>query len=102
MLFASLYAPGSGVYVIQLSLRLTGHLDIEAFEQAWRRVVERHDILRTGFHWEDLEKPVQVVLRDIEPALRRESWRGLDPDQQEERLGEHLDGDRETGFELSE
>ncbi|HKH47032.1 MAG TPA: amino acid adenylation domain-containing protein [Thermoanaerobaculia bacterium] len=102
MLFASLYAPGSGVYVVQLSLRLTGRLDVAAFERAFRRVVDRHDALRTGFHWEDLEKPMQVVLGDVDLKLRRESWRGLDGAGQEARLGEYLDADRESGFELSE
>jgi len=31
MLFHSLYAPGSGVYVVQMSFRLTGRLDVGAF-----------------------------------------------------------------------
>ena len=54
MLFHSLYAPGSGVYVIQQSLRLTGKLDVPALERSWRTLVERHGILRTAFFWEDL------------------------------------------------
>ena len=102
MLFASLYAPGSGVYVVQLSLRLTGRLDVAAFERAWRRVVDRHDALRTGFHWEGLEKPMQVVEREVDLRVRRESWRGLGEVEQEARLREILDKDRETGFDLGE
>jgi len=102
MLFASLYAPGSGVYVVQLSLRLTGRLDVAAFERAWRRVVDRHDALRTGFHWEGLEKPMQVVEREVDLRVRRESWRGLGEAEQEARLRDILDADRETGFDLGE
>ncbi|HKH47033.1 MAG TPA: condensation domain-containing protein, partial [Thermoanaerobaculia bacterium] len=102
MLFASLYAPGSGVYVVQLSLRLTGRLDAAAFERAWRRVVERHDALRTGFHWEDLEKPIQVVLGGVDLGIRRESWLGSSREEQEARLREHMETDREAGFALSE
>jgi hypothetical protein len=101
MLFHSLYAPGSGVYVIQLSLRLTGRLDVSAFERAWRRLVERHDILRTGFFWEDLEKPLQVVYREVGLRVARESWRGLEAGEREARLAAYLDADRERGFDLS-
>src|SRR5437763_14625573 len=87
MLFHSLLAPGSGVYVVQLALRLTGPLDASALERAFRHVVERHGILRTAFHWEELEKPLQVVHRAVDLAIARESWRGLDPAQQRRRLG---------------
>lgn len=51
MLFHSLMAPGSGVYVLQTSLRLTGGLDLPAFERAWRHLAARHSILRTAFFW---------------------------------------------------
>jgi hypothetical protein len=55
MLFHSLYAPGSGVYCTQLSCVLEGDLNLEAFEQAWQRVVDTHPILRTAFVWEGLD-----------------------------------------------
>src|SRR4051795_6408711 len=82
MLFHSLYAPGSGVYVVQLSLRLSGRLDVAAFERAWRLVVERHGVLRTGFYWGDLEKPMQVVYRQAGLEIRRESLRGSRAEEQ--------------------
>ena len=102
MLFASLYAPGSGVYVIQLSLRLTGRLDVDALERAFQHVAARHGVLRTGFYWEDLEKPVQVVYREAELGIHRETWRGLAEDELEPRLAAWLAADRETGFDLGE
>src|SRR5436309_14536825 len=101
MLFHSLYAPGSGVYVVQMGLRLTGPLDVAAFERAWRAVVERHGILRTAFHWEELEQPVQVVHRRVEAAVARECWCGLAAGEQRARLKGYRDADRERGFELS-
>src|SRR3954451_21749487 len=97
MLFHSLYAPGSGVYVVQMSFRLSGRLEVAAFERAWREVVERHGILRTGFHWEELEQPVQVVHRHVEAAVARESWRGLAAGEQRARLGRYRDAATEAG-----
>src|SRR5215210_3583299 len=100
MLVASLVAPDSGIYLVQVALRLSGRLDLAAFERAWRFVVARHGILRTGFYWEEQEKPVQVVYREVDLPLRRESWRGLGTAGQEERLQAFLDADREQGFDL--
>ena len=101
MLFHSLAAPGSGVYVIQQSLRLDGRLDLSAFERAWRHIVERHGILRTAFFWENLEAPRQVVFRQVDLRLERASWRGLDAEEQRARLARYLEADRERGFDLS-
>ncbi len=102
MLFHSVYSPGSGVYVVQVSLRLSGRLDTQAFARAWQRVVERHGILRTAFYWEDLEKPVQVVYRGVEAEVLHESWRGDGGPEQRARLQGYLDEDRERGFDLGE
>src|SRR5262249_41269352 len=101
MLFHSLYAPGSGVYLLQTSLRLAGPLNVSAFEKAWQRLVDRHDILRTAFFWEDLEKPVQVVFRKVDLAVARECWCGLAAGEQQKRLAGHLQADLERGFDLA-
>ncbi|MCC7247120.1 MAG: amino acid adenylation domain-containing protein [Lysobacter sp.] len=42
---------------------------LERFVDALRRVVARHDILRTSIHWDDLTHPVQVVHRSVELPL---------------------------------
>ncbi|MCP4656408.1 MAG: non-ribosomal peptide synthetase, partial [bacterium] len=86
MLFHSLYAPDSGVYVEQLSARLEGKLDAEVFARAWQQMVDRHAALRSSFHWEGLKRPVQVVYRQLEVTLERSSWRGLQPAEQRRRL----------------
>ncbi|MCP4662272.1 MAG: hypothetical protein GY856_43275, partial [bacterium] len=100
MLFHSLYAPDSGVYVEQLSARLEGKLDAEVFARAWQQMVDRHAVLRSSFHWEELKKPIQVVYRQLEVTLERSSWRGLSADEQRRRLTVYLNADRERGFDL--
>ena len=65
MLFHSLYAPESGVYVEQVSCLLQGDLDSAAFIRAWESLLQRYDILRTGFIGEGLKEPVQVVHRRV-------------------------------------
>jgi hypothetical protein len=102
MLFHSLYAPRSGVYVVQLSCVLHGDLNISAFERAWQRVVDRHPILRTAFHWEELEKPLQVVHRRVSLPLEQQDWRGLSAVEQQQRLAEYQKADRTRGFDLTQ
>ena len=39
---------------------------LDAFVEALKQLVNRHDVLRTAMAWKDLEKPVQVVWRHAE------------------------------------
>ncbi|TCO45309.1 non-ribosomal peptide synthetase [Actinocrispum wychmicini] len=52
--------PGSTAYHISWSVRLSGPLDLAALRWSLRRVVERHEVLRTSFPAESGE-PVQMV-----------------------------------------
>ena len=63
LLVESLAAPEAALYVEQVVLDLNGPLEVPALAQAWRRIVDRHTILRTSFHWRDLDRPLQVVHR---------------------------------------
>jgi amino acid adenylation domain-containing protein len=101
LLFQSLYAPGSGVDVGQMSYRLQG-VDTATLSGALQRIVERHPILRTSFHWSGADRPLQVVHRTVEIRLERESWRHLTAVEQEARLQALLQTDRERGFDPAE
>ncbi|HVR97663.1 MAG TPA: condensation domain-containing protein, partial [Thermoanaerobaculia bacterium] len=99
LLFHSLYAPDSGLYVAQVGCRLGG-LDVGAFQRAWQTLVDRHPILRTSFLWEGLEQPLQAVRRRVELSWDEADWRGLDETEREERLEAFLRADAARGFEL--
>ena len=102
LLFHTLYAPDSGVYFNQFSCTLHGNLNVAAFQHAWQQVVEKHPILRTAFYWEELEKPLQVVHRQVEIPWQQHDWRNLSATKQQEQLAAFLKGDREQGFELNQ
>ncbi|HKG78213.1 MAG TPA: amino acid adenylation domain-containing protein, partial [Pyrinomonadaceae bacterium] len=101
MFFHSLYAPQSGVYFQQLNCVLEGRLNIDAFQRAWQRVVDRHAILRTAFVWKRLEKPLQVVNKQVNLDIESQDWRDLSREAQEQRLQESLSADKKLGFDLS-
>ncbi|WP_442937952.1 amino acid adenylation domain-containing protein [Nostoc sp.] len=102
MLFESLYAPDSGVYFQQLSLTLSGKLNVTAFEQAWQQVIAQHSILRTAFVWEQLAQPLQVVYRQVDVNLNSHDWQQLSAQDQQQQLELLLHSQRKQGFQLSQ
>jgi amino acid adenylation domain-containing protein len=101
LLFHSLWEPGSGVYVEQVSATLEGQLDVAAFRRAWELIIARHDALRTTFLSAGVNEPLQVVSRTADLELTLEDWRTLDAEQQSATLKERLRTDRTRGFELN-
>jgi amino acid adenylation domain-containing protein len=102
LLFHTLYAPASGIYFEQFSWKLKGKLDAIAFRKAWQQVIDRHPILRTAFYWQELEKPYQVVYKQVELPWQQEDWRDLSPQERETKLNELLKRDRASGFDVSQ
>ena len=45
--------PGSVAYNVPLAVRIEGDLDISALEQAFQRLIDRHEVLRTAFLQDD-------------------------------------------------
>jgi len=99
MLFHSIYEDDAKAYFNQFSCRIHGSLDADAFEHSWRRVLERHPILRTLLLWKNRKKPLQVVLKNVSFAVDRHDWRDSAADWRE-RLAAFLEEDRGRGFDL--
>jgi len=102
ILFHSLYSPELGVYFVQLCCTLRGSLNPEAFECAWQQVVARHTILRTSFYWENLDKPLQVVNRQVNLPFEQQDWREMAVKEQQAQLETWLKRDRASGFNLAQ
>ena len=66
MLLHAISARRSEVLCEQLSCTLVGQVDTPALRRAWRSVIARHPVLRTGFVWEGLKQPLQIVRQHVE------------------------------------
>ena len=101
MLFHSLLSPGSEVYVEQLHCRIKGPIDIDAFEQAWRHIIDNHTIFRTSFVYKDVPKPLQRVQCKASCGIELIDYSNMIPMEQQENLAGFLEKDRQNGFDFT-
>src|SRR5579862_8237654 len=94
MLSHALRSPHDGVNIEQVIGTLRENIDVAAFEEAWRRVIARHDALRTAFCWKDQPEPMQRVFESAEVSLRCEDLREMDAPRREKKIEEFLEMDR--------
>ncbi|UFP93834.1 non-ribosomal peptide synthetase [Gloeobacter morelensis] len=102
ILFHSLEAPDPGMYCVQLRFELQGALDADIFARCWQLVIDRQAVLRTSFHWQEADKPLQVVHRRVQLPLQQLDWRAVPADRQQEQLEDYIAADRQIGFDLSQ
>lgn len=70
ILFHHLLAESANTYVIPKLLKFESKVSLDKFIDAMKWVINRHDILRTAVIWQGLDKPVQLVLREVTLQLR--------------------------------
>lgn len=100
LLLHTLLNPGAGMYMMQDRYRFASPIDVSAFEKAWQRVVERYEVLRTGFVWRTEEMQLQVVYRQAPSPVEYIDWRGIDEDEADRRLSVLLRQELDDGFDL--
>jgi len=66
MLYHHLSAEAGDPYLLWLQMAFDSRDRLDQFLAALQSVLDRHDILRTGFGWKGLADPVQVVWRHAE------------------------------------
>jgi len=64
ILFHYLLDKEADCYLEQLKITVMGKLDAVIFEKAWNMVAEANEMLRTVFRWENLNNPVQAILKN--------------------------------------
>jgi surfactin family lipopeptide synthetase C len=101
LLVESLAAPGAGLYLEQVVVALEGAISMPAMARAWQAVAERHEVLRTSFHWRDLERPIQVVHRRVRVPVSHNDLRPVPAGHRAEALRWFLRQDKTRAFEFA-
>jgi surfactin family lipopeptide synthetase C len=100
MLFHSLIDVAA--YVCQTVATLEGAIDCLAFERAWRHVIGRHEALRTSFHWDGYDEPIQRVHGQVPFRIVEHDWADVGAADRQSRIDAFLADDRRRVFDATE
>ncbi len=102
MLFHYLKNSVSEHYFEQLSLEISGEIEPDIFEKAWNFVIETNEMLRTLFRWENVENPIQVILKKHYLQLRYHDITGKEGNEKKKQVEKINIRDRKEKFDLQE
>ena len=91
----------NGTNIQMFSCIIEGNLNREIFEEAWRKVIFRHPILRTSFLWKGIKEPVQAINKDINVPIVYYDWKDKDHKQQEIDFKLYLQKEGERKYKIS-
>ncbi|WP_432328225.1 condensation domain-containing protein [Mucilaginibacter sp. P25] len=99
MLFHGLYNGELSGYVEQFICDLLD-LDVALFEASWDYLFRRHSILRSSFHYDELQIPVQCVHREVRLPLTLLDYREKPVSEHEDLLESYRRRDYEQGIDF--
>lgn len=102
MIYNSLANPNSGIEIEQIIFTLNDKLNIDTFNNAWKAVIGRHDILRTSFQWVNTDKILQVVKSEVFLQHEYFDWNGIHDNKKENDFKEYINKDGLNDFDLNE
>ncbi|MEC9375345.1 MAG: non-ribosomal peptide synthase/polyketide synthase, partial [Pseudomonadota bacterium] len=102
MLFHSEFEDESDAYLTQFATDLVGPMDAAIFEESWKYLIKKYDVLRSSLHWQGLEKPVQIVHKEIEFALKQDDWSDISKAEIKKHFSQLMQLERDKGFILDQ
>ncbi|MCP4155657.1 MAG: amino acid adenylation domain-containing protein, partial [bacterium] len=101
MLYHSLITSESGEYLFRITLTVKGELEPPLIRESLQKLIARYDTLRTLFIHENLDEPLQVVLKEREADYIYEDIAELKAEEQNRKLEKLEQEDIAAGFDLS-
>jgi len=101
MLMHSVYGNSPLAYFEQTTYRITGKLDVKIFMDTWQLIVQRHDIFRSIFVYENVPKPIQIVLKEREMPIEVIDISDLAKEKIASKIQEEILLDRSKSFHLT-
>ncbi|MBD1581824.1 non-ribosomal peptide synthetase/type I polyketide synthase [Pseudoalteromonas sp. S16_S37] len=92
---------GSSHYNIPGALKFTGDLNVDALQNAFATIIERHESLRTYFVYGDDEQPEQVVHDGQAFAVEMIDLSEISADDIEQELKQRIEKEAQTPFDFS-
>lgn len=83
----------------QVHFTVNGPLDVQRLQNSWQQVLQLNASLRTGFVYEGLKQPQQIVRQNLTSPFNYHDLSDLSETEQEEALAAILSKDRALGFD---
>lgn len=101
MLFLHMKEPESLAYIEVLDVELKGNIDKEILYKVFQLLIERNEVLRTSFIFQEVNKPVQVILNKREGLFDYKDIRHLPKIKKQQYIDKFLKDDARKGFNLT-
>ena len=101
MLFHSLYDDSVQAYIEQFVSDISS-VDPGLLKQSWQEILRRHSILRSSFHYDTFNIPVQSVCDEVALPVEQLDYSHLEGAAQEAALAAYEESDRDKGFDLDQ
>ena len=103
MLFNYLSKPYSNEYFEQLSLNISGNINMDCFGKAWNLVVGNNSSLRTIFRWNDIDNNLQLIVKPFDFKTKFLDFSEIvDKNEREKLLNKFKNDDLKNKFNLED
>ncbi|WP_052868033.1 non-ribosomal peptide synthetase [Streptomyces niger] len=99
MLFHTLSDPAA--YAEQMTFELDGVTDPALLARAWQQVADRVGVLRSSLEWQDVERPLMVVRRQVTMPVTHLDLRALSAGERDEAVRRFVAEDRARPVDLT-
>lgn len=100
MLFHSQLNGDSSAYIEQTDILIEGIFHPEIFKKSWLLVTQKYDAFRSVFITKKADKPLQVILKELDFDFKIENISKLSATEKEFRLNQFREQDIKMGFDL--
>ena len=102
ILFHCLNEKDSSAYLMQNAWKIHGQLNVEWIEKSLNQLLKRHEILRTVFVHEGLDRPLQLVLENRDVGFYYEDLRQMGSDGEKNIfINKYKEDNRQKPFDFS-
>ncbi len=70
----AVHRPDSIAYFEQFTFLIRGPLDVDAYQQAWQKTIDRHAALRAQFVWQEHERPLSIIMKRATMPWTNVDW----------------------------
>ncbi|MFL5744796.1 MAG: amino acid adenylation domain-containing protein, partial [Niastella sp.] len=102
MLFHHLNEVTGNLYNVQLALLFEGTLQTEVFIEAFRIVQSKNESLRSVFRWNEVSRPIQIVLKQCPAAILVHDYSAYDRTESAAMVEDFINKDQQERFDLTQ